>query len=501
MSEAISKTRSDEAFAALAVLPRGNLLLPYQQAASRLVLEHALLVIEKSRRIGLTWGLASHAVLTAAAQRGEGGQDALYISYSQEMTREFIDACAMWARAFVLGAAEAGEFLFDDQQPDGTTRQIKAFRISFASGFEIIALSSAPRSLRGKQGLVIIDEAAFVDQLAELLKAALALLMWGGRVVVVSTHNGVDNPFNGLIDEVRSGRRAGHVQTITFADALAQGLYERVCLVKGVAPTAEGRAAWEAEIRAFYGDDAAEELDCVPSTGSGAWLDAGALAACMTEEAGDPALYRGGITYVGRDVSRRRDLSVIHAYEQVGRALVLRERWLGHKATFAEQATVFARVLKQYRVLRALIDQTGMGEAVVEQAITDHGSRVGGVLFTGPNRLDMAIALKQRVDEGTIRLPNDPALRRDLMAIKKARQKGDGPPRLVNEGEVHADEFWAAALACLAANETLVAMEGYEAAPRAPRSPLDGARRGQPDRMTMRPGGDDAPGRKGRALW
>ncbi len=71
-------------------------------------------------------------------------------------------------------------------------RSIQAFRIRFASGFEIIGLSSAPRSLRGKQGVVMIDEAAFVDNLKELLKAALAFLMRGGQVVVCSTHNGTE---------------------------------------------------------------------------------------------------------------------------------------------------------------------------------------------------------------------------------------------------------------------------------------------------------------------
>ena len=36
-------------------LPKGKLLLPYQQQANALLNTTALLVIEKSRRIGLTW--------------------------------------------------------------------------------------------------------------------------------------------------------------------------------------------------------------------------------------------------------------------------------------------------------------------------------------------------------------------------------------------------------------------------------------------------------------
>ena len=99
------------------------------------------------------------------------------------------------------------EFLFDDGDPD---KQIKAFRIKFACGFQIIALPSRPRSLRGMQGFVIIDEAAFHEDLKELMKAAIALLIWGGRVLVISTHNGEDNYFNQLVKEARAGNGYGY---------------------------------------------------------------------------------------------------------------------------------------------------------------------------------------------------------------------------------------------------------------------------------------------------
>ena len=72
----------------------------------------------------------------------------------------------------------------------------------------MVALPSVPRALRGKQGLVIVDEAAFHGELAEVIKSALALLMWGGQVVIVSTHNGVANPFNLLLDDVSAAADA-----------------------------------------------------------------------------------------------------------------------------------------------------------------------------------------------------------------------------------------------------------------------------------------------------
>nr|DAO37964.1 MAG TPA: large terminase [Caudoviricetes sp.] len=258
-------------------------LLTYQGKTVGLLESTAcrVLFIEKSRRIGLTWGFASYAVLRAARAREAGGMDVMYISYSQEMTREFIDACAMWARAFASAAFEMEEYLFDDSDNEGE-RFIQAFRIKFASGFEIVGLSSAPRSLRGKQGVVMIDEAAFVDSLKELLKAALAFLMWGGQVVVCSTHNGVDNEFNKQIQDILAGRSGYDHLRIDFDDALQQGLYQRICLVTGKEWTPEAEADWRADIIKFYGDGADEELFCIPTMGSGTWLSAPLIEARQT---------------------------------------------------------------------------------------------------------------------------------------------------------------------------------------------------------------------------
>ncbi len=260
-----------------------NVLLEYQAEAVGLLdsVSTHVLFVEKSRRIGLTWGLASYAALKAAKMKSAGGMDVMYISYSQEMTREFIDAVAMWLRAYNIAAGAAEEFLFDDSDPDGD-RSIKAFRIQLASGFEILALSSAPRGLRGKQGVVIIDEAAFVDNLKELLKAALAFLMWGGQVVVCSTHNGAENEFNVVIQDILAGRRPYKHLRIDFDAALQQGLYQRICLVKGDSWTPEKEAAWRQDIIDFYGDGADEELFCIPSQGSGAWLTTPLIEARMT---------------------------------------------------------------------------------------------------------------------------------------------------------------------------------------------------------------------------
>ncbi len=262
-----------------------DVLLPYQQHAIQVIGSHQVTIWEKSRRIGASWGISADAVLRSAATRQAGGMHSYYIGYNRDMTRGFIDDAAMWAKRFQLAAGDVEEFLFRDEAMDSKeTRDIQAFRIKFASSFELVALCSSPRSLRGKQGYVIIDEAAFHDNLTELLKAAFALLIWGGKLLIISTHDGVDNPFNQKVQDVLSGRQKkwGYLRT-TFSDALKDGLFRRICLTQGKTWTTDAEAAWETEIREFYGDGAAEELDCIPRQSGGRYLPRTLLEARVTD--------------------------------------------------------------------------------------------------------------------------------------------------------------------------------------------------------------------------
>ena len=89
-------------------------LMAYQQLW--VVDPSPLKVIEKSRRTGLTWGEAADDVLTAATVRSAGGQNVYYIAYNQDMTIEYIQACAMWARAFNYAATEVEEGFWSEEE-------------------------------------------------------------------------------------------------------------------------------------------------------------------------------------------------------------------------------------------------------------------------------------------------------------------------------------------------------------------------------------------------
>ena len=424
-------------------------LLPYQD---RWVSDQAgLKVIEKSRRIGISWCEAYDAVLHAG---GETGGNVYYQSYNQEMTRGFIDDCADWARRLQVGFDAVGEVLIKDAEKD-----VKAFRIGMASGREVLAMTSAPRAFRskGRPGdLGIIDEAAFVDDLSEVIKSALAFRVWGGRAHIISTHNGEANPFAALCRDIREDLQPGSLHRVTFADALEQGLYKRICQITGKTWSPEAEAQWEADIRAEYGRHGAEELDVEPAAGSGAWLSWEIIRALEHPDAGDPEKAGRGHFYIGVDVARRRDLWVAAVLERVGDVLWLRELVVRHNIPFSEQRLIVRGLVARYNPIRACVDQTGMGEAFVEQLQDDHGElRIEGVLLSAPRRLDVATALREAAEDKKLRIPADQDLRQDLHSVR-AEGGGTGAPRLLAETAVtdgHADRFWALALACAAAAE------------------------------------------------
>ena len=108
-------------------------------------------VWEKSRRIGASYCEAFQSVMEAAKSREAGGQDTFYLSYNKEMTQTFIRDCAFWAKALNVLADDMEEVLLRDED-----RDITVYRIRFASGFNVWGLPSEPRSLRSKQGRVVI---------------------------------------------------------------------------------------------------------------------------------------------------------------------------------------------------------------------------------------------------------------------------------------------------------------------------------------------------------
>jgi phage FluMu gp28-like protein len=254
---------------------------------------------------------------------------------------------------------------------------------------------------------------------------------------VISTPNGKGNLFYEIMT---SGGFADlfsrHI--VTIHDAVADGLGRNIAELKRAIADP---VAW------------AQEYECEFVDSATAWLPYELIDGC--EDAAAPGEYLGGPCYVGMDIAARGDLTVIAVLEDVAGVLWLRELIEMRGEPFARQLAALDGVMRDYRVIRAALDQTGLGEMPVEEARRRHGAyRVEGVIFSPARKLDLATALRERMEDRRLRIPvGRHDLRADLHSVQRVAG-ATGAPRLVAEREdgSHADRFWALALATAAAS-------------------------------------------------
>jgi phage FluMu gp28-like protein len=454
-----------------------NVLLPYQ--IKWLADEARVKVAEKSRRVGITWAEAADSALKAAAQKG---MDTWYLGYNRDMALEFIETAAAWARQLHKAAQAIEEVAVDDER-----RNIQSYRIRFESGHKIVALSSRPSNLRGKQGRAVIDEAAFHDDLPGLLKAALAFTMWGGAVRIVSTHNGSSSPFNELVNDIRAGRKPYSLHRITLDDAIADGLYHRICSKLGRKWSSAAEADWRQQLCEEYGDDAAEELLCIPRAGGGAFLSSVLIEARMvpgvpvvrwempdgfasspewarTRAARDfceahlaalaAALDPGALSAFGEDFGRSGDLSVIWPL-QIRRDLQRHTPFIVElrNIPFQQQEQILFYIVDRLPSLVAgALDARGNGQYLAERAMQRYGSRIQQVMLSNEWYRENMPRYKAAFEDGKILIPLDA----EVLADHRSLIMEDGvvhvPERRVRNGsgQRHGDSAIAGALAFFA---------------------------------------------------
>ncbi|TMN39083.1 terminase family protein [Pseudoalteromonas sp. S2755] len=428
-----------------------ELLLGYQK---RWIADDSpLKIAEKSRRTGITWAEAADAVLEASKSKDAFGTNHFYVGSNKEMAREFIEAAAMWAKAFNKAAGDIQEELFIDDGQDG--KEILTFVIYFASGFKIQALSSNPANLRGMQGNVTIDEAAFHERLAEVLKAALALTMWGAKVRLISTHNGVDNLFNELVQESRAGKKRYSVHTITILDACREGLYQRICQRQRKTWTQEAESKWIDDLLKDTAseEDAREEYFCEPKKGGGAYIGRTLIEAAMANtipilrleapsdfmswpearrqqfiddwiaEQLDPELNKLNPELnhsFGEDFARRGDLSVFVPLE-ISKALAKRVPFVVEltNLTYDAQRYIMLYLTQRLPRLQGLaFDATGNGGYLAEAAALHYGTEMVEQVMLNDNWYrEWMPKLKAEFEDQNILIPKHQDILGDMQKI------------------------------------------------------------------------------------
>jgi phage FluMu gp28-like protein len=132
---------------------------------------------------------------------------------------------------------------------------------------------------------------------------------------------------------------------------------------------------------------------------------------------------------------------------------ILAETPFDEQLAFARQLLSVRGPEGEYRVRRACVDATGMGAMLGEMLEREFAPRVEAVTFTAAVKEDLAFRTKRRIEQRLSLLPDTREVRRAFAAVKKfATPSGNLRFDAARTDAGHADEFWAKALADLAAD-------------------------------------------------
>lgn len=436
------------------VIPaKDALLLPYQKKwvedLSRLK------IAEKSRQIGWTWATAYGIVRRKSVKTAK--QDAWISSRDEIQARLFLEDCKAFVNILKVGAEFLGQQVIDEKKNT-------AYVIQFANSLRAHSMSSNPDAQAGKRGDRVLDEFALHPDPRKLYSIAYPGITWGGSMEIFSTHRGNANFFNELIQEVRhkGNPKKFSLHRVTLQDALDQGFLFKLQqkLPDGHECLEMDEAAYFDFIRRGCPDDETfqQEYMCVPSDDNSAFLSYDLIATCeylLSEKWETNLLECKGTLYVGVDIGRDHDLTVIWVFEKLGDVLFTRKVICLKNVPFDAQEKELYAILDLPSVRRCCIDCTGLGRQFTERAQKRYGEfRVEGVSFTGPVKEALAYPVRSSFEDRTIRVPNDPAIRADLRAIKKETTAAGNIRFTADRGKNgHADRFWALALAKHAAGD------------------------------------------------
>jgi hypothetical protein len=157
-------------------------------------------IVTKPRQAGVSTTTAAYAAAKCPFGDPENPHKILVLANKQTLAQEFLkkikdflDQIPSW----VWGLEEGESYLETDSKGH---LKIKSTQC------EIRALATSKDALRGfTPTFLIMDEAAFIDQGAEVFGAALASLGTGGKISLISTPNGMDPLYYKVYDGAKKG--------------------------------------------------------------------------------------------------------------------------------------------------------------------------------------------------------------------------------------------------------------------------------------------------------
>jgi len=454
-------------------------LTDYQRAS---VTDPARFIFELwARQTGKSFAMSLAAVNSAM----EGPPGWILLSRGERQSRELIGK----AKTHALAYGRAAEILDEDFIVD--EKRFRQLTLEFPNGARVIGLPANPDTARGWSANVGLDEFWIHKDAREIWASLFFTITRGYRIRIATTPMGKLHQaykiWQDWSQRAATGERSYSVRKITIEDAIAQGLELRDPVTMEILESAEA-------LRLALADDEiwAQEALCEILDEATAFLGYELIQGCeddsiqaapawsvrLTERA--EALHReylstlvngpialedildlskisslGKDLYLGLDIGRRRDLSVIWLLDQIGSTLVTRAVFALARQPFFVQKKILWTLLGALPIRRACIDKTGMGEQLAEETAERFGVyRVEGIDFTAAHKESLAGGLRTLLEDKRVAIPVDTAIRNSLHSVKRL-QTATGHFRYDaerSEQTGHADHFWSLALACQAAS-------------------------------------------------
>lgn len=376
--------------------------------------------------------------------------DWMVVAPSERQSLDSLDQGKLWARAFDL-AIEGEEFEKDGIHPESL---IKSAEIILETGSRVRAVPGRPDTVRGRSTNVFGTEWDFFEQPRETWLAILPSItnpLRGGekRVRLVSTPNGKGSLMHDIRRKPAGKKMAWSKHLVTIYHAVLMGMPVDVEEIREAMDDADGFA---------------QEYLCEFIDPASVLFPYDLMRPCESEEAtielnAEALKDMSRPCYLGVDIGRKHDLTVMWIVQDMGDRLVTRGVMEFAKTKFRVQATELDDLLRSFpNIRRACIDSTGIGAQLAEGAAEDHGYRVEECAFTAQFKQDIFLPLRSRFEDRRVEIPISRVIREDLHEIQKVTT-ASGHIRIAatrNE-DGHSDRGTALALACHASQNEEVA--------------------------------------------
>lgn len=323
-----------------------------------------------------------------------------------------------------------------------------AYSLRLSTGCEIRAIPGGnPDALRGiRTKCVVFDEFAHCDRQKELLLAGDRCLSEGGQRTIGSSPNGKSNLFWELWSRAVSGDIDDTPYKTTVFDEEKFNpkisIYEQVRdgLVP-VVPWLNLQKLEEARRQDFVGF--MQENMCDPQDESASFLSWDLIDKCAKPDLKQVTLdyLTPNPLYMGVDVARNKDLTVITVVEKTELGWVMRYKEEFTGVTIPDQIDNILAICGSMRIAGVRVDQTGMGLGLYEGLKKLLGSKVKGYQFTRPEKERLAVNMRTKMQDGRVFIFDDPVLKKDLSLVRYDGLKAE------HTSIGHADRFWSLALA------------------------------------------------------